>query len=61
MIITEFGFIEIAESTLVRQMCVCVCVCVYVCVCVCTHGYNFSKRSGLVVKDTLQQKLLIQL
>ena len=55
MIITEFGFIEIAESTLVRQMCVCVCVCV------CTHGYNFSKRSGLVVKDTLQQKLLIQL
>lgn len=53
MIITEFGFIEIAESTLVRQRGVCVCVC--------THGYNFSKRSDLVVKDMMQQKLLIQL
>lgn len=54
MIVTEFGFIEIAESTLVRQKGVCVCVCF-------AHGYNFSKRSGFVVKDMLQQKLLIKL
>ena len=58
MIVTEFGFIEIAESTLVRQKGVCVCVCVCVCF---AHGYNFSKRSGFVVKDMLQQKLLIKL
>ena len=56
MIVTEFGFIEIAESTLVRQKGVCVCVCVCF-----AHGYNFSKRSGFVVKDMLQQKLLIKL